>query len=316
MSTHGTVKPPVDGANNGPLVSVIMNGFNSGRYLSEAIASLLEQTYDHWELVFWDNRSDDNSEAILSAYADPRIRFYCAPRRMSLAEGRNAAIAQARGDWIAFLDCDDLWTPDKLAKQFDRLAQDDGKNVGLIYCRTRSFSARGDEGDTTYLYTGRPLPEGDILRSLLLEGNLVPIVSAMISRRAYDATGGIPIRFTFAEDYWLFVAIAARFRVLCVQDICCRYRIHEGSATYHNKLASHREALQVLNEWGSALTPQELRARTAVYHTLTGVEMLRKPGSRADGLAELLRQGSLRFLLRGTAKHVYRRFVQGLRSYS
>jgi glycosyltransferase involved in cell wall biosynthesis len=299
-----------------PLVSVVMNGFNSARYLSEAIASLREQTYERWELVFWDNCSEDESAAIVRACDDPRIRFHCAPRRMSLAEGRNAAIAQAHGDWIAFLDCDDLWTPDKLTKQFERLAGDDGDDVGLIYCRTRSFSARGDEGDTTYLYAGRPLPEGNILRSLLLEGNLVPIVSAMISRQAYEATGGIPIRFTFAEDYWLFVAIAARFRALCVQDVCCHYRIHEESATYRDKLTSHREALQVLEEWVWALTPQELRARQAVYHTLAAMELLRRPGCRVEGLAELFQQGSLRFLARGTARHAYRRYVLGLRPYA
>ena len=80
-----------------PLVSVVMNGFNSARYLSEAIASLRAQTYERWELVFWDNRSEDKSAAIVRACDDPRIRFHCAPRRMSLAEGRNAAIAQAHG---------------------------------------------------------------------------------------------------------------------------------------------------------------------------------------------------------------------------
>jgi len=300
-----------------PLISVVMNGFNSAQYLPEAIESLLAQDFDHWELVFWDNCSEDESEQIVRDYQDKRIRFFRAPHRMPLAEGRNSAIKQARGAWLAFLDCDDLWASDKLSRQLARLANDkENSTVGLIYTRTMSFSSRGNEGETTYRYHGRPLPEGHILRQLLLEGNLIPIVSALVSREAYDHTGGIPNHITFAEDYWLFVAVAERFRVLCVQETCCWYRVHEHSATYRNKLASHTESLEVLERWGGTLAPGEFRARKAVYHTLIGIENIRSQGKIATGIFEILFRGSLRFLIRGAISTYLRMHVQRQRPYS
>lgn len=313
-----TGKPGTDtpAAADLPLVSVIMNGFNSARYLAEAVDTALAQTYPRWEIVFWDNCSDDESESIVRGFGDPRIRYFRSPRRMPLAEGRNAAIARSRGPWLAFLDCDDLWLPDKLARQVGRIGTDPEGEVGLIYGRTVSFSERGEEGETVYRYQGRSLPEGDILRPLLLEGNLVPMVSAMVSRRAYHAVGGIPAHLTFAEDYWLFTAIAASFRAACIQDVCCRYRVHEGSATYRNKLASHVEALEVLQNWGRLLDPVELRRRESVYHTLIGIEKIRSGSGMLNGLAEIIARGSPQFLLRGAISTGVRKFVRRRRPFA
>lgn len=293
-----------------------MNCFNSAAYLREAIDSVRAQTYPAWEIELFDNLSEDESEAIALGYGDPRIRWRRAPHRLPLAAGRNAAVEGSRGAWIAFCDCDDVWHPEKLSRQVALAQQSGERAVGMVYARTMSFSRRGDEGETTYRYAGRALPEGDILRALLLEGNVVPLVSAMVAREAWDAFGGIPAHLTFAEDYWLFVAIASRYRVLCVQDVVCRYRVHEQSATYRNKLASHVEALQVLEEWGASLAPGELAARRRVYNTLIGIERMRRAGERAAGLAQVVTRGSLPFLVRGAATTLLRRFARNQRPYS
>lgn len=302
------------GANARPLVSVVMNGFNTARYLREAIDSVRAQTYPCWEIEYYDNLSADDSEDIVASFRDPRIRMHRAPRRLTLAEGRNEVIRLSRGEWIAFLDCDDEWLPDKLERQIARVAEDRIGNVGMVYARTMSFTARGDSGETSYRYVGRPLPEGDILRALLLEGNIVPIASAMVSRAACNAVGSIPSHLTFAEDYWLFTAIAARYRVLCVQDVLCRYRVHDGAATRHNKLASHREALEVLEHWTGRVAPAELAARRRVYHTLIGIELVRA-GRRLEGLREIAARGSVAFLTRG-AMSTFMRRARGKRPYS
>lgn len=307
---------PTEGSAEEPLISVVMNGFNSARYLAQAVDTVRAQSYRRWEIVFWDNQSEDDSEAIMRSYRDPRIRFYRSPRRMPLAEGRNRAMTEARGDWFAFLDCDDIWLPNKLERQLARVAADASRGVGLVYGRTLSFSSKGDEGETVYRYQGRPLPEGQILRQLLLEGNLVPIVSAMISKRAYRTVGGIPNHFTFAEDYWLFVAIAASFQTLCVQDVVCKYRVHDGSATFRNKLASHVESLEVLRHWGAALDPSELRRREAVYHTLIGIEKIRAGAGITSNVIDICTRGSLLFLLRGAVSSGMRTIVQRRRPYA
>ena len=100
-----------------PMVSVIMNCFDGETYLPEALDSVLAQTFEDWEIVFWDNQSTDRSAEIFNSYADPRFRYWYAPDHTLLYEARNYAIERARGEFIAVLDTDDWWLPHKLEKQ-------------------------------------------------------------------------------------------------------------------------------------------------------------------------------------------------------
>ena len=104
-------------SNNEPLVSVIMNCYNGQKYLEESIESVLSQTYKNWELIFWDNISNDRSAEIFKNYNDSRLKYFCAENHTPLYEARNKAFKKTSGELIAFLDVDDLWTEDKLSKQ-------------------------------------------------------------------------------------------------------------------------------------------------------------------------------------------------------
>ena len=104
--------------NNQPLVSVIMNCFNGERYLRDSIDSVISQTYKNWEIIFWDNQSNDKSAKIFKNYKDDRLKYYCAPSHIEvLYRARNYALKKAKGEFIAFLDVDDWWLPEKLEKQ-------------------------------------------------------------------------------------------------------------------------------------------------------------------------------------------------------
>ena len=100
-----------------PLVSVIMNVRNGASTLREALDSVMAQTFTDWELIVWDDRSTDDSAQIVARYSDPRIRYFLSPEETSLGKARDTAIRQARGEWLAFLDQDDLWMPRKLEMQ-------------------------------------------------------------------------------------------------------------------------------------------------------------------------------------------------------
>ena len=100
-----------------PLVSIIMNCFNGETYLNEALKSILNQTYKNWELIFWDNISTDNSKKIFEKFTDKRFKYYLAPKHEPLYRARNLAIKKANGEFISFLDTDDIWLNDKLTKQ-------------------------------------------------------------------------------------------------------------------------------------------------------------------------------------------------------
>lgn len=99
------------------LVSIIMPSYNTEKYISESIESVLNQTYTSWELIIVDDCSKDDTEKIVKTYADARIHFYKNSKNRGAAVSRNRALKVAKGKWVAFLDSDDLWAKNKLEKQ-------------------------------------------------------------------------------------------------------------------------------------------------------------------------------------------------------
>lgn len=128
-----------------PCVSVIMNCRNSSEFLKEAIDSVFAQSFDNWEIVFWDNQSTDASPEIAQSYCRASsdgdeqkkrvLRYFRAEEPAPLGQARNLAIQKARGELIAFLDCDDLWEPDKLARQVELFERNPA--LGLVCTDTK-----------------------------------------------------------------------------------------------------------------------------------------------------------------------------------
>ena len=108
------------------LVSIIMPSYNTGKYIKDTIQSVFAQTYANWEIIIVDDCStDDTDEIIQPLLKDSRIRYYKNEQNYGAAVSRNRALREARGKWIAFLDSDDLWLPEKLEKQV-KFMQDNG----------------------------------------------------------------------------------------------------------------------------------------------------------------------------------------------
>lgn len=99
------------------LVSIIMPSYNTAKYISDSIKSIQSQTYENWELIIVDDRSTDNSVEVIRSFNDPRIRLLQNDKNSGAALSRNYALREARGKWVAFLDSDDVWVPEKLEKQ-------------------------------------------------------------------------------------------------------------------------------------------------------------------------------------------------------
>ena len=121
-------------------VSVIMNCLNCSKYLREAIDSVYAQTYKNWEIIFWDNASTDNSAEIAKSY-DEKLRYFRGEKTVPLYAARNLALKQAKGKYIAFLDCDDYWLPQKLERQVEIFESD--KNIGLVYSNVEILERSG-----------------------------------------------------------------------------------------------------------------------------------------------------------------------------
>ncbi len=154
-----------------PLVSVIMNCYNSEAYLSEAIESVLNQTYKNFELIFWDNKSTDNSAKIFKSYDDKRLKYFCANEFTSLYKARNLAISMSKGDLISFLDCDDIWVKNKLSYQLKLF----NKGYKIIYGPYQVIDKDGKKlsEPNINLYSG-------YITNRLLSKNLISIGSIMI----------------------------------------------------------------------------------------------------------------------------------------
>ena len=114
-----------------PLVSVIMNCFNGEKYLREAIDSVKAQTYQNWELIFWDNCSTDKSLKIIKKHKDKRIKIFKSKTFNNLYNARNLAIKRCKGKYICFLDVDDTWMKKKLEMQIKEISKD--SSVKLLY---------------------------------------------------------------------------------------------------------------------------------------------------------------------------------------
>lgn len=106
------------------LVSIITPSWNCGRFVEEAIRSVKQQTYSDWEMIIVDDCSTDNTKEIVERFMDDsRIKYHCLDRNSGAAVARNAALKMAKGRWIAFLDSDDIWMPDKLERQIKFMSE-------------------------------------------------------------------------------------------------------------------------------------------------------------------------------------------------
>lgn len=230
---------------NVPEVSVLMNCYNGERFISEAIRSVLAQSWQNLELVVWDNRSTDQSRHIVSAFPDPRVVMIEAPEHTTLAQARKLALPHLRGKWIAILDVDDLWRPDKLAKQM-ALAQQK-PDSGFIYCRTGVLQESPDPGPTSVFSREMiRLPEGNIYPQLL-RGNYIAIASLLINRHCLTSIGGFSGRYPVMEDYYVTLNLARRFSVAAVQEELCDYRIHGDNASLAGPLDTFEDLNIVRN---------------------------------------------------------------------
>ena len=123
------------------LVSIIMPSWNTGRFIAESIQSVLNQTYTNWELLIVDDCSTDNTDQVVASFNDHRIKYFHNEKNCGAALTRNKAMREAQGEWIAFLDSDDLWMPEKLEKQI-RFMKENG------YVLTFTEYEKIDEEDT------------------------------------------------------------------------------------------------------------------------------------------------------------------------
>ena len=208
-----------------PLVSVIINCYNSEKYLRETIDSLLAQTYDNWEAIFWDNCSTDTTAEIIKSYDNPRFRYFLAEKNTPLGEARNLAMEKVCGVYTSFLDSDDVLESSFLQECVK--AFEESPNIGLVYTRFKSF----DENKSWYetkLDKDRKVTLSDLCVFYDIG------ISAAMFRYDVKVKNDICFdeSFSLIEDYDFFINLAAVSEVRYIESPLMNYREHGDNLSF------------------------------------------------------------------------------------
>ena len=246
-----------------PEISIIMNCHNGEKFLSEAIKSVLNQTYKNWELIFWNNSSSDQSEKIFKSFKDKRLRYFYTSKKVSLYVSRNAAIKKTKGNFVAFLDVDDTWLPNKLKLQLEKFKD---KKVGLVYGKFLKYNKDSLFRKKQFI-TKQNLPEGYITKNLL-KSYPVGLLTIMIRKKFIQKEKEIfKVKYNYLGDLDFVLRFSLKYKFAAVQECIGVYRQHNNQmqkknfktksiqfSKWYNEIRSKEifgpvEDLKLLTEW-------------------------------------------------------------------
>lgn len=226
-------------------VSVIIPTYNRAHLLTQAIDSVLAQTFKDFELIIVDNYSTDNTESVVKSYKDERIRYFKNRNQGLIGVNRNYGIQKSQGEYISFLDDDDLWLPEKLEKQVELL--DSNKELGLVYSDIHIIGSNGNLLKDTYFHSVKPF-RGNVFNELLV-ANFIASLTVVVRKEALSKVGVFDPKYVIAQDYDLWLRIAECYPVDFIEQPLAEYRLHVESASQKNVVLSYKEEAQVKDYW-------------------------------------------------------------------
>ena len=245
---------------NMPKVTVIIPTYNAIQYLPDAVGSALGQTFTDIEVVIINDGSSDHTEQWICQQTDPRLTLI-SQENQGKSAARNAGIIYTQGDYLAFLDADDCWEPTKLEKQVNCL--DQNPQVGLVY----TWTALADE---TGQSTGRIISshaEGNVWKQLLQDNILACGSTPMVRRECFEVVGMFADNLPLAQDWDMWIRIAATYPFAVIKEPLARYRHHPTNTS--KKLKEMQKYNTLVLERALATTSEDLSALKAkAYNSL------------------------------------------------
>ena len=224
------------------LVSIIMPSYNTAKFISKTIESVLEQTYKNWELLIVDDCSTDNTDEIVSKYDDDRIIYLKNKKNSGAALTRNKAMRKAQGEWIAFLDSDDLWMPEKLERQIDFM-----KKNGYTFSYTE-YEKIDEEDNPLNIYVTGPI---SVNKRKMYNYDYIGQLTMMYSAKFF---GTIQIKdIKKNNDYAIRLQLYKKKGACCylLKENLAKYRIRKKSISHDKlskKLKSHYDLFHMCDE--------------------------------------------------------------------
>jgi len=246
------------------LVSVIIPNYNYAQYLRGAIESVLGQTYSNIEIIVVDDGSTDGSKELIGSFGNKITPVF--QRNEGVSAARNNAVNASSGEYLAFLDADDSWMPEKVEKQFNLFQTDSA--LGLVHVGVIEV----DENGSTLLERFEGL-DGEISNDLLMlkrEGILGGGSGLMVPRKVFDEVGGFDLRLSTSADWDLFYQISSRYQVGFVPELLLKYRIH-GSNMHGNVAVMEHDMTTAFEKiFRGESTPLSRQSYGGLYKTLAG----------------------------------------------
>jgi glycosyltransferase involved in cell wall biosynthesis len=232
-----------------PKVSVIIPAYNTMDFLPETLESVLKQTFDDFEVIIVNDGSSDNIEEWASQLTEPRVKLISQANQGPSA-ARNTGIAQAKGEYIAFVDADDLCEPSKLEKQVRCL--DDNPAVGLVYSWISVIDEQGKATGRVITYDA----QGDVLREILVR-NIIYCPSVVVRRCCFDTVGLFEPNLRFNEDWEIWIRIASRYHFAVTKEPLVYYRQHPRNSSKNWQFME--EGYRIVIEKAFNSVPSELQ---------------------------------------------------------
>lgn len=217
-------------------VSVVIPTYNYGRFIAGAIEGVLAQTYPIEEIIVVDDGSTDNTAEVVAAFS-PRVK-YIKQKNGGVCAARNNGVQSSSGEFIAFLDADDVWHPEKIAKQMAKFEED--AQIGLVHCGMREFDHASGKTIKFHLEGEEGWVADDLL---LFEKPTVNVSGSSIvtSRKAFAQSGEFDTNLIVAEDWDFCYRVARKFKVGFVRELLVEYRNHGKNA--HSNVAEMERSM-------------------------------------------------------------------------
>ena len=209
------------------LVSVIINCHNSEKYLEETLKSVVTQTYKKWELIFYDNKSTDNSFKIFKSFKEKRFRYFKSKRFKKLGEARKDALLKARGDYIAFLDADDIWKKNKLKIQLNYF---NNENIGFTISNSVFFNKNNEKN----FYPDKKKFNKNVFYDLI-ENYFISFDTVIIkTSKLNELNKKLNKKFNIIHDLDLIIRLSKICEMNYVPQTLSKWRMRKDSLSYNS----------------------------------------------------------------------------------
>jgi len=223
------------------LISVIIPAYNTAHLIGRSIKSVLSQTYQNFEIIVVDDGSTDELNEVVTAFNDNRIQYIRHEVNRGGSAARNTGVQNAKGNYIAFLDSDDEWLPEKLEKQI-KVFQSTSSNIGVVYTGWRWIRDK----DNIIIQEKIPIYRGDVSRIILEEDGIGSLSTPLVKKDILTSIGGLDEKLPSRQDWDLWIRLSKVCEMDFVPEILVNYYLRSGSIStnVYNKIYGTEQVLE------------------------------------------------------------------------